>query len=152
MITAVHVDHGAYVDGTQFPELMKRTQKCGVTIEEFLADKAYFKKPILDDIKEIGAKPYIPVSPMAYRIDEEKFSYRILFLMNGFAFKAIKRKLKNTTKINVKKNIINIILKRKNVEIVHWVENCVSGTRVGRVLADGYGYSRVLWIQSRTKD
>ena len=34
MITAVHVDHGAYVDGTQFHELMERTQKCGVTIEE----------------------------------------------------------------------------------------------------------------------
>ena len=118
MITAVHVDHGAYVDGTQFHELMERTQKCGVTIEEFLADKAYFKKPILDDIKEIGAKPYIPVSAMAYKIDEEKFSYN-KDSDEWFCVQGNKTELKNTTKINVKKNIINIILKRKNVEIVH---------------------------------
>jgi hypothetical protein len=32
-------------------------------------------KPILDIINEFGAKPYIPVSAIAYRIDEERFSY-----------------------------------------------------------------------------
>ena len=34
IITAVHVDHGAYVDGTQFDELMELTKKSGVTIKE----------------------------------------------------------------------------------------------------------------------
>lgn len=38
-------------------------------------DKAYFRKTILDKIKELEAKPYIPVSAMAYKIDEERFSY-----------------------------------------------------------------------------
>ena len=32
-----------------------------------MGDKAYFKKPILDNIKELEAKPYIPVSAMAYK-------------------------------------------------------------------------------------
>ena len=34
IITAVNVNHGAYVDGTQFQELMERTQRCGVTIKD----------------------------------------------------------------------------------------------------------------------
>jgi hypothetical protein len=38
-------------------------------------DKAYIKKPILDKIKEVEAKPYIPISAMTYRIDEERFIY-----------------------------------------------------------------------------
>ena len=46
MITAVHVDHGAYVDGTQFQELMERTQRCGVTIKElFWQIKLILKSP-----------------------------------------------------------------------------------------------------------
>lgn len=75
IITAVRVNDGAYVDGTQFQELLELTKKSGLTIKEIFGDKAYFKKPILDQIKQIGAKPYIPVSAMAYRLDEERFSY-----------------------------------------------------------------------------
>ena len=75
IITAVHVQNGAYVDGTLIRQLIKWTLKCGLTIEEFFGDKAYFKKFILDLIKESGGKPYIPVSAAAYRIDEERFSY-----------------------------------------------------------------------------
>jgi hypothetical protein len=44
---------------------MELTQNSGVKIEKVYGDKAYFKKPILDKIKEIEAKPYIPVNPMA---------------------------------------------------------------------------------------
>lgn len=75
IITAVHVDNGAYVDGQKFEELLQLTMKSGVTIEEVYGDKAYFRKPILDKIKEIQAKAYIPVSEMAYRIDEDLYRY-----------------------------------------------------------------------------
>src|SRR5699024_5794433 len=42
MITAVNVDHGAYVDGTKFDELLEMTKKSGVAIKEVYGDKAYF--------------------------------------------------------------------------------------------------------------
>lgn len=75
IITAVIADHGAYVDGTKFDKLIALTQETGLNIEEVYGDKAYFRKRILDRINGIGAKPYIPVSEMAYRIDEDKFNY-----------------------------------------------------------------------------
>jgi transposase len=75
IITAARINDGAYVDGTQFSELMELTQKTGLEIKEVYGDKAYFKKSILDEIKEAKAHPYIPVSECAYKIDEELFSY-----------------------------------------------------------------------------
>ncbi|SCL85463.1 hypothetical protein PP176A_0872 [Sporanaerobacter sp. PP17-6a] len=51
------------------------TKRSGLKIKEVYRDKAYFRKPILDKIKEIEAKAYIPVSEMAYKIDETIFSY-----------------------------------------------------------------------------
>ncbi|WP_433747902.1 IS1182 family transposase [Falsibacillus pallidus] len=75
MITAVHVSDGAYVDGVKFGELLELTKKSGVVFNEVYGDKAYFKKPILDKITEVGAIPYIPVSEMAYKIDEELYNY-----------------------------------------------------------------------------
>ncbi len=61
MITAVRVNDGAYVDGTQFNELIELTKESGVTINEVYGDRAYFKKPILYKIKELEATAYIPV-------------------------------------------------------------------------------------------
>lgn len=75
IITAVRVNDGAYVDGTQFEELIDLTQKTGIKIKEVYGDKAYFKKGILDKINEAKAKAYIPVSECAYKINEELFSY-----------------------------------------------------------------------------
>lgn len=75
IITAVNVSDGAYVDGKNFDHLLELTQKSGVTIDEVYGDKAYFRKPILDKIKEMEAKAYIPVSEMAYKINEELYSY-----------------------------------------------------------------------------
>lgn len=75
IITAVKVNHGAYIDGTQFDELMDLTVKTGLSIEEVYGDKAYFKKAILDAITGLEATPYIPVSGSAYKINEELFSY-----------------------------------------------------------------------------
>ncbi|MDQ0254479.1 transposase [Evansella vedderi] len=75
IITAVNVGDGAYVDGKKFEELLELTKKSGLTIDELYGDKAYFRKNILDSINACEAKVYIPVSEMAYKIDEEKFSY-----------------------------------------------------------------------------
>ena len=147
MITAVHVDHGAYVDGTQFPELMERTQKSGVTIKEFYGDKAYFKKPIIDGIKEIGAKPYIPVSAMAYRIDEEKFSYN-KDSDEWFCVQGNKTEIKKYYKDKREKEYYKYYFEKEKCRNCPLREKCVSGTSVGRVLAIGintpefYGYSQ----------
>lgn len=75
IITAVKTYNGAYVDGTGFEELIDLTKECGITIEEIFGDKAYFRKPILDKIKENEAQAYIPVSGAVYRIDESRYSY-----------------------------------------------------------------------------
>lgn len=75
LITAVEVQSGEYVDGTQFGKLLDQTQESGLKVGEVYADKAYFRADILDRIKQEGARAYIPVSHSAYRIDEEKFRY-----------------------------------------------------------------------------
>nr|WP_128214250.1 hypothetical protein [Clostridium manihotivorum] len=75
IITAVAVHDGAYVDGTGFKELYELTKEAGIEAEEVYGDKAYFRKPILDLIKEDQAEAYIPVSESVYRIDESKFNY-----------------------------------------------------------------------------
>ena len=147
LITAVHVDHGAYVDGTQFQELMERTQRCGVTIKELYGDKAYFKKPILDHVKEIGAKPYIPVSAMAYRIDEEKFSYN-KDSDEWFCVQGNKTEIKKYYKDKRDKEYYKYYFEKEKCRNCPLRENCVSGTSAGRVLVIGintpefYGYSQ----------
>ena len=75
IITCVRTANGAYTDGNQTKEMLEQTKKAGIRIDEVYADKAYFRKPILDDIKEINAKAYIPVSESVYRIDESEFTY-----------------------------------------------------------------------------
>jgi len=75
IITAVNVQNGAYVDGTNFKELYERTKDCGVEIKEAYGDKAYFRKPILDFLKEEKVEAYIPVSESVYRLDDSRFSY-----------------------------------------------------------------------------
>lgn len=55
--------------------LLELTKKSGLTVGEVFGDKTYFRRTILDKIKENKAKAYIPVSEMAYRIDEDLFSY-----------------------------------------------------------------------------
>ena len=75
LITSVETKHGAYVDGAEFGTLLDKTKESGVEIKEGYGDKAYFRPAILQRIQEEGAEPYIPVSEMAYRVDEELFSY-----------------------------------------------------------------------------
>ena len=75
IITAVEVSDGAYVDGTKFKDLYNRTKESGFDIKEVYGDKAYFRKPILDILKETKVEAIIPVSSSVYRIDESKYSY-----------------------------------------------------------------------------
>jgi transposase len=75
IITAVRVYDGAYVDGTGFNELYSITKDCGIDIKEVYGDKAYFRKPILDVIKESEARAYIPVSESVYKIDDSQYKY-----------------------------------------------------------------------------
>jgi len=75
IITAVAIHSGEYVDGAGFKDLIDRTKQSGINSSEFYGDKAYFRKDILDTIKENKAKAYIPVSGSAYKIDEELFGY-----------------------------------------------------------------------------
>ena len=75
LITAVSVHDGAYVDGTDFDRLYEMTKQSGIDIEAIFGDKAYFRKAILDILKEEGVKAFIPTSASSYRIDEDLFSY-----------------------------------------------------------------------------
>jgi transposase len=75
IITAVDIHSGEYVDGAGFNTLLERTKETGITPTEVYGDKAYFRKDILDTIKENKAEAYIPVSASAYKIDEEMYSY-----------------------------------------------------------------------------
>lgn len=75
VITSVRTASGAYVDGNYSKELLEQTRKTGIEVKEVYGDKAYFRKSILDEIEEINAKAYIPVSGVAYRIDESQYTY-----------------------------------------------------------------------------
>lgn len=75
LITSVRTSDGAYVDGSFTKEMLEETQDAGIKIKEVYADKAYFRKPILENIESIKAKAYIPVSGVVYRLDESKYSY-----------------------------------------------------------------------------
>lgn len=75
IITAVTVGNGAYVDGTEFEKMYNITKECGIDIRDAYGDKAYFRKPILDVLKEGHVNAYIPVSESAYKIDYSKYSY-----------------------------------------------------------------------------
>ncbi|MGJ9386221.1 transposase, partial [Salipaludibacillus sp. CF4.18] len=59
IITSVRTANGAYMDGTYVKEMLEETKKCGMTLQEVFADKAYFRKSILDIIEATNAKAYI---------------------------------------------------------------------------------------------
>lgn len=75
IITSVAIHSGEYVDGKGFKSLLERTKLSGIKPNEIFGDKAYFRKDILDTIKENQAEAYIPVSASAYKIDEDLYSY-----------------------------------------------------------------------------
>jgi transposase len=147
IITAVNVRNGGYVDGTLFNELLEQTQKSGITINEVYGDKAYFKKPILDKINEINAKSYIPVSEMAYRIDEDKFSYN-KDSDEWFCDQGNKTVKKAYKKRKCGKQTYRYYFEREKCRSCPLREHCIKGKVVGKILEIGintpefYGYSQ----------
>ncbi len=75
IITGVGVHNGAYVDSLGFEWLYTVSKEVIEKIEAIFADKAYFKKSILDLIRADKALAYIPVNESTYKIDEEEYSY-----------------------------------------------------------------------------
>jgi hypothetical protein len=63
------------VDGTEFSNLLERTEEAGVKVEAVTGDKAYFRKAVLDELEKKKIESVIPVSAVTYHIDEELFSY-----------------------------------------------------------------------------
>lgn len=75
IITSVAVNNGAYVDGNDFKKLYNLTTSSGIDVKELFGDKAYFRKDILEALKENEVETYIPVNISSYRVNEELFSY-----------------------------------------------------------------------------
>ena len=136
IITAVTVHDGSYVDGTKFHELLELTKKAGVTIEEVYGDKAYFKKSILDKIKGLEAKPYIPVSAASYKVDEDMYSYNKdsdeWFCVQGN--KTVSKKRTNKNKRG--QEFYKYYFEKEKCRNCPLRDMCVKGT-VGRVLTVG---------------
>lgn len=147
IITAVRVNDGAYVDGTQFQELIELTKKTSVTIKEVYGDKAYFKKPILDKIKELEAKSYIPVSAAAYKIDEDKYSYN-KDSDEWFCIQGNKTEVKKYKKDHRGLEYYKYYFEKEQCRNCPLRDNCISGKGIGRVLVisintpEFYGYSQ----------
>jgi transposase len=136
LILSVTVGNGAYVDGTRFQRLLEIALKSGLTIEEVYGDKAYFKKNILDQINAIGANPYIPVSEMAYRIDDERFKYNKdsdeWFCERGNStVKKSHKKRKNG------KESLRYYFNRETCRDCPLRDTCISGKTVGKIMEVG---------------
>ena len=136
IITAVTVNNGSYVDGTEFNKLMELTQKSGLTLKEIYGDKAYFKKQILDKIKEIEARAYIPISEMAYKIDEERFSYN-KDSDEWFCSQGNNTIRKKHRKDKSGKQTYKYYFEKEKCNNCSLRENCIKGTTKARVLEVG---------------
>ena len=68
IITAATVHSGEYTDGKDLEPLLDKTAEGGINIKEFYGDKAYFRKDILNKLKDLNTEAYIPVSACAYHI------------------------------------------------------------------------------------
>ncbi|MBM7573742.1 IS1182 family transposase [Aquibacillus albus] len=135
LITAVNVSDGAYVDGEMFDYLLDQTKKSGIEIQAFYGDKAYFRKKILDSINGCGATPYIPVSEMAYRIDEERYTYNKdsdeWFCTQGN--KTVRKYHKKTKN----RESYRYYFEREQCRDCPLRESCITGKNVGKILEVG---------------
>lgn len=75
IITSVTVNDGAYVDGENFREHLKNTDLCGIEINEVYGDKAYFRKTLLEELKNRKIESYIPVSASVYKMEGTNYTY-----------------------------------------------------------------------------
>lgn len=108
---------------------------------------AYFRKPILDSIKEVSAKAYIPVSEMAYKIDEDLFSYNKdsdeWFCAQG------NNTVKKYHKKGKNRESYRYYFEKETCRNCPLKDMCISGKTVGRILEVGintpefYEYSQL---------
>jgi transposase len=150
LITAVSVNDGAYVDGTDFEELYELTKESGIEVKEVYGDKAYFRKSILDKIKEDEAKSYIPVSESVYRLDESKYSYNKDSDQWFCRFGNCTVKKKNKTDKRGRKTILYSFEKEICRNCPHR-EECMSGKTVGKKLEVGINSAEFYEYSQRAK-
>lgn len=150
IITAVRVNDGAYVDGKQFNELIELTKASGVTINEVYGDRAYFKKPILDKIKELEATAYIPVNPMSYKLDEDKYSYN-KDSDEWFCVQGNKTEEKKYAKKKDRNGSYKYYFEKEKCRSCPLRESCVSGTAVRKILVVGLNTSEFYEYSQREK-
>lgn len=82
LITSVRVADGAYMDGNYTKEMLAQAQKSGMKIEKINGDRAYFRKPILEEIKAIEDKlSYLIVQP--YTVSIKRNSHTTKTPTNG---------------------------------------------------------------------
>ena len=75
IITAVEVHSGEYVDGSEFHDLLEKTEETGIQVEAVSGDKAYFRKDILDELEQKKIESIIPISACAYKVNEDLYAY-----------------------------------------------------------------------------
>lgn len=145
IITAVGVHSGKYSDGKNFDDLFEKTIQSGIKPTEVYGDKAYFRKDILDSIKEAKAEALIPVSASAYKIDEELFGYnkdsdQWFCVMGNHTVKKKRKKRKQ---------------KGKSIDVYEFVfaeEQCVNCPRRAECLGKSKTKARKLVVRLHTAE
>jgi hypothetical protein len=110
-------------------------------------NKAFFKKSILNKIKEFEAKPYIPFSAMVYGIDEENFSYN-KDSNEWFCSQGNSTAVKKFYKDRREKEYFKYYFEKEKCSNCSLREDCIRDTNVRRILVVGintpelYSYSQ----------
>lgn len=150
IITALEAQDGSYVDGTEFNNLFERTKGCGLNLTDGYGDKAYFRKHILDTLKENNIDAIIPVSESAYRIDESKYQYNKdsdQWFCDYGNYTIHKNKA-------TRKNGQQVLEYRFDKEICRNCpgrQGCISGKRVGKILILGVNTPEFYEYSQRAK-
>jgi hypothetical protein len=144
IITAVKINSGEYVDGTDYKDLLDRTMETGIHINEMFGDKAYFKKEILDSNKFNSITSYIPVSLSAFKMSDEWFSYNkdsdcwICKMGNITIKKILKKRTRRWGKSKSKEAVSYVFTFEK--------EKCINCTHRAECIGKGKAKARKLQV------
>lgn len=152
LITGVGVHQGAYVDGSDFSRHYNLLAKAGIKVNAFYGDKAYFKKEILDILKENNTAAYIPVNACCYRINEDLFNYNKdsdqWFCRQG-NYTTSKKMKKTTYKDRGEFKYYEYEFKKEGCMVCPYREECLKSSkakakklRIGLNTADYYEHSQ----------
>ena len=136
LITAVKVENGSYIDGTNFEELMGKSKRTGMRIDSFYGDKAYFKIDIIERLEKENIEIYIPTSASAYRVDEELYKYNKdsdqWYCKNG------NETISVTIHNNHERSELRYVFEREQCRNCPYRDECIGkGKRVSKVLRVG---------------